>query len=204
MLLDHNKFVVKSETRGFSGKKAFEILDAESGQALGSAKDVTGFLGSLFGNTKIEVRDASNNSLLFSVGRDGILFKKDQVVGPEGALIGRYKAKMFTLSGGFNVYDKDAKHLAEIKGKMFKAEYQFVGPDKTTQMGSVSRTWSGLAKSIFAGGGTYVVQIDPQFATNITAKMLMLGATIAVETIFKKKKESTSSGGGAAGGGGDD
>ncbi len=204
MLLDHNKFVVKSETRGSSGKKAFEILDAESGQVLGHAKDVTGFFASVFGKTKIEVHDVSNNSLVFSVGRDGVLFKKDQVLGPEGALIGRYKAKMFSLSGGFNVYDKDAKHIAEIKGKMFKAEYQFVAPDKKTQMGSVSRTWSGLAKSIFTGGGTFVVQIDPKFATNATAKMLMLGATIALETIFKKKKSESSSVGGGASEGGDD
>ena len=119
-------------------------------------------------------------------------------------MIGRYKAKMFSLSGGFNVYDKDAKHIAEIKGKMFKAEYQFVAPDKKTQMGSVSRTWSGLAKSIFTGGGTFVVQIDPKFATNATAKMLMLGATIALETIFKKKKSESSSVGGGASEGGDD
>src|SRR5204862_298346 len=42
MLLDQNKFVVKSESKGFSDKKAFEILDPESGQVLGTAKDTTG------------------------------------------------------------------------------------------------------------------------------------------------------------------
>ena len=103
-------------------------------------------------------------------------------------MIGRYKAKMFSLSGGFHVYDKDAKHIAEIKGKMFKAEYQFVAPDKKTQMGSVSRTWGGLAKSILSGGGTFVVQIDPKFATNTTAKMLMLGATIGARNDFQEEE----------------
>jgi uncharacterized protein YxjI len=188
VLFDHNKFVVKSETKGFSPKKSFEILDAESGQLLATAKDVTGFLAGMLGKTAIEVRDVSNNALVCSVRRDGLLFKKDQVLGPEGAVVGRYKAKMFSLSGGFHVYDKDAKHIAEIKGKMLKAEYKFVAPDKTTEMGSVSRTWAGLAKSLISGGGSYVVQIDPKFAGDTTAKTLMLGATIAVETIFKKKK----------------
>jgi uncharacterized protein YxjI len=201
VLLDHNKFVVKSQSKAFSSKKSFEVLDAESGELLGNAKDTTGFFPGLLGATTIEVRDVSNNALAFTVGRFGMLFKKDQVLGADGGLLGRYKAKMFSLSAGFHVYDKDGKHIAEIQGKMFKAEYKFVTPDKA-EMGSVSRTWGGLAKSLVTGGGTYVVQIDPKFAADATAKALMLGATIAVETIFKKKGSSSS--GGDGGGGGDE
>ena len=130
------------------------------------------------------------------MGRTGLLFKKDQVLDRHGQVVGRYKAKKFSLSGGFHVYDKDGKHLAEIQGKMLKSEYKFVTPDRSTEMGSVSRTWSGLAKSLFTGGDTYGVQIAPQFANDATAKTLILGATIAVESIFKKKASSASSGGG--------
>src|SRR4051794_35974467 len=122
MLLDHNKLEVKSQTKAFSSKKAFEILDGESGQLLGTARDTTGFLPSLFGSTVIEVRDASNDAPLFTVSRTGFLFKKDEVKNPQGEVVGRYKAKMLSLSGGFHVYDKDGKHLAEIQGKMLSAE----------------------------------------------------------------------------------
>src|SRR5262249_51719952 len=108
-------------------------------------------------------------------------------------------SKMFSLSSGFHVYDKAGKHLAEIKGKMLKSEYKFVAPDKTTEMGSVSRTWGGLAKSLISGDGTYGVQIAPAFAGDETTKILILGATIAVETIFKKAK----GGGGGKSEGGD-
>ena len=201
MLLDQNKFVVKSQGKAFSSKKSFEILDGESGQLLGTAKDTTGFLAKLLGSTTIEVRDASNNAPLFTVGRTGLLLKKDQVLNPQGEVVGRYKAKMFSLSGGFHVYDKDAKHLAEIQGKMLKSEYKFVTPDKSAEMGSVSRTWGGLAKSLLAGSDTYGVQIDPKFAKDPTAKMLILGATIAIESIFKKKAGKSS---GGIGGGGED
>jgi uncharacterized protein YxjI len=186
MLLDKSKFVVKSKTKAFAAKKAFEILDGDSGQVLGTARDVTGFLPALFGSTVIEVRDASNDSVLFTVGRTGFLMKKDQVLNPQGEVIGRYKAKVFSMSGGFQVYDKDGKHLAEIQGKMLSAEYKFLTPDKA-EMGSVSRTWGGLAKSLFTGDDTYGVQIAPAFAKDATAKSLILGATIAVESVFKKK-----------------
>jgi uncharacterized protein YxjI len=200
MLLDHNKFVVKSQSKSFSSKKNFEIVD-ENGQSMAFAKDVTGFLPGMFGSTVIEVRETGSNELVFTVGRTGYLFKKDQVHDGKGEMVGRYKSKMFSLSGGFHVYDKDGKHIAEIKGKMLKAEYKFLTPDRTQEMGSVSRTWSGLAKSLMSGDDTYGVQIDPKFAEDKNAKMLILGAALAVESIFKKKKGE---GGGEGGGGGED
>jgi uncharacterized protein YxjI len=187
MLLDQNKFVVKSQSKAFSSKKSFEIVDGDSGQMLGTATDITGFFPSLLGATTIEVRDASNNAVAFTVTRSGLLFKKDHVLDDKGEIVGQYKAKMFSLSGGFHVYDKEGKHLTDIQGNMLKAEYKFMTPDKSAEMGAVSRTWGGLAKSLFTGGDTFGVQIDPKFAGDTKAKMLILGATIAIESIFKKK-----------------
>jgi uncharacterized protein YxjI len=189
MLLDQNKFVVKSSSKAFSSKKNFEIVEGDSGQQLGTATDTTGFFPSLLGATHVEVRDSSNNALLFTVGRMGMIFKKDQVLDGQGQLIGKYKAKMFSLSGGFHVYDKDGKHLLEIQGNMLKAEYKFMTPDRSTEMGSVSRTWGGLAKSLFTGGDTFGVQIDPKFGSDHNMKMLILGAAIALESFFKKKEK---------------
>jgi uncharacterized protein YxjI len=56
--------------------------------------------------------------------------KKDQVLDAKGEVVGRYKSKKFSLAGGFHVYDKEGKHLAEIQGKMLKAEYKFVMPTR--------------------------------------------------------------------------
>src|SRR5437899_3256559 len=64
VLLDQNKFVVKSQSKKFSSKKSFEIVDGETGQTLGTAKDTTGFFASLLGQVNIEVRDVSNNAPL--------------------------------------------------------------------------------------------------------------------------------------------
>ena len=176
-------------------------MDGDTGQTLGAAKDTTGFFASLLGSATLEVRDVSNNALLFSVRRTGWLLKKDEVVDPEGQVVGRYQAKRFSLSGGFHVYDKGGKHLAEIQGKLLKAEYKFVTPDRSTEMGSVSRTWGGLAKSVLSGDDSYGVQIAPPCAEDARAKMLILGAALAVESIFKKKESKAS---GSGGGGGED
>jgi uncharacterized protein YxjI len=190
MLLDHNKFVVKAQSKAFSSKKSFEILEGDSGQVLATGTDTTGFFPKFFGATTIEVRDSSTGAVVFTVGRMGMIFKKDHVLDAQGQVVGQYKAKMFSLSGGFHVYDKDGKHLTEIQGNMLKAEYKFLTPDKSTEMGSVSRTWAGLAKSLFTGGDTFGVQIDPKFTSDTNVKMLILGATIAIESVFKQKEKA--------------
>lgn len=83
-----------------------------------------------------------------------------------------------------------------MQGKMFKAEYKFLTPGRTAEMGTVSRTWTGLAKAVLLGTDTYGVQIAPQFANDTSAKTLILGATIAVESIFKPKKAKAGKAGG--------
>lgn len=187
MLLDQNKFIVRTKGKLFSSKVSFEILDPENGNVLGKGNNVTGFFASLLGGTTIEVRDTADNSVLFSVKRSGLIFKKDQVLDAGGQVIGRYKSKSFSFSGGYHIYDKDGKHLAEIQGKLLKAEYKFLTPDRKGEMGSVSRTWGGMAKSLLTGGDTYGVQMGSQFTNDEIAKILILGATIAVESIFKAK-----------------
>lgn len=199
MLMDKNKFVVKSQGKLLSSKKSFEILD-EDGKVLATAKDTTGFFASLLGLATIQVRDAADDAVVFSVVRSGWPMTKDQVLDGKGEVVGRYKAKIFSLSGGFHMYDKDGKHLGEIKGKMLKAEYTFVTPDKGAEMGKVSRTWGGLAQALFTGNDTYGVQIDREFEADVRAKTLILGATIAIESIFKQKAEKS---GGASFGGGE-
>jgi uncharacterized protein YxjI len=108
-------------------------------------------------------------------------------------VVGRYKTKKFSLSGGFHVYDKDGKHIAEIQGKMLKAEYKFVTPGRSSEIGSVSRTWGGLAKSLISGDDSYGVQITPKFSEDHTMKIIILGAAVGIESIFKKEKSKSSS-----------
>ena len=201
-MLDKNKFVLKEQTKMLSAKGVYDIIDADSNQPLGTAAPTkSGFMKTIMGlvlgkdnmSLTIEFRQKSDNALLFSVRRKGLLFKKVQALDAQGQVLGSYKAKKFSLSGGFHIYDKDGKHFAEIKGKMFKSDYKFLTPDGK-EMGTVSKTWGGMAKELLTSAGTHVVVIAPAYATDTTAKKLVLGAAIAINTAFKKK-------GGKGGGG---
>jgi uncharacterized protein YxjI len=199
-LLDNNLFVVKEHAKLLSSKKSYDIVD-ENGEVLGTAKEKAGWLGTILGalqgdkrSITIEVRQSADDALAFTVRRKGLLFKKTQVLDGDGQVLGTYKAKLFTLTGGFNVYDLKGTHIAGIKGQWFKAEYQIVTPDGSTVMGSVSRKFGGLAKELFTDAKTYGVQIGPDYHDDPRTKILVLGAAIVINVMSTKKKAGKSGG----------
>ena len=201
-MLERTMFVVKEKGKLFSSRRSYEILD-DAGKVIGTAEQSTGGLAKLLGAvmgdppTKIEFREKPDDSLVFTVRRSGYLFKKVQVLDSQGVVLGTYKAKKFSLSGGFHVYDKDGKHVAEIRGKLTKFDYTFFAPDGKTELGKVSKKWGGMMKELFSSAETYGVQIAPAAAEDPKAKMLILGAAIAIDCLL-------SSGGVAAVAGGDE
>lgn len=201
-MLELNTFVVKQQAKFFSSRASFDIFD-ESGKQVGTAEQSTSALANLIGmvlgppSTKIEFREKPDDSLVFTVRRGGLLFKKVEVVDAQGAVVGLYKAKKFSLAGGFHVYNGSGAHVAEIRGKMLKSDYTFFQPDGKTEMGKVSKKWAGAMKEMFTSADTYAVQIDPAFAEDPKVKMLILGAAVAIDSLM-------STGGGAAAGGDSD
>ncbi len=192
-MLEKNTFVVKEKAKLLSSRNSYEILD-EGGAVIGTAEQATGGLAKLAGMvmgdppTKIEFREKPDDSLVFTVRRRGYLMKKVEVVDAQGTVIGLYKAKKFSLSGGFHVYDGAGKHVAEIRGKMLKSDYTFFQPDGKTEMGKVAKKWAGAMKEMFTSADTYAVQIAPAFAEEPTVKMLLLGAAVALDCLMSTRK----------------
>lgn len=204
-MLEHNLFVVSEKSKFLSSNSSYEIRDHE-GTTLGTAVQTTGLMAKLIGmvkgppSTKIEFKEAGSDSPLFTLRRHGFLFKKVDLVDAKGAVLGRYKAKRFSLAGGFHVYDEAGKHVAEIRGKLLKANYTFFTPDGKTEMGKVSKKWGGAMKELFTSADTYGVEITPAFAENTKTKMLVLGAAIAIDGLMGGKGGKA----GAAAGGKDE
>lgn len=193
-MLKGSKFVVSGKI--LSMKTAYDIKD-DSGAVLATAVEqpasfMATLLGSVLGKDSIpktvEVRN-KGGKLFFSVRRSGFFLKKVELLDADDKPLASYKAKIMSLAGGFNVYDLEGKHLVEIKGKMFSSEYKFVTPDGKA-LGSVSRTLGGMAKALLGGSGSYGVQIEPAYADDDNMKSIILGAAIAVDTMFKKAEKS--------------
>ena len=196
-MLEHNTFVIKEKVKIISNVQSYDILDAE-GELLGTAKETIGVVTQMlrwvmskqFLPTRLEVREKPDDSLVFSIRRGWYLFRsRVEVHDSQDQLVGYFKSKFFTISGGFHVYDKDDKHFAEVKGKLLGWNYRFLTPDGKVEMGQVSKKLGamGILKELFTSADTFGVEVSEDLEDQPMAKMLILAATLAIDLIYKSE-----------------
>ncbi len=196
-MLEHNTFVIKEKVKIISNVQSYDILDAE-GELLGTAKETIGVVTQMlrwvmskqFLPTRLEVREKPDDSLVFSIRRGWYLFRsRVEVHDSQDQLVGYFKSKFFTISGGFHVYDKDDQHFAEVKGKLLGWNYRFLTPDGKVEMGQVSKKLGamGILKELFTSADTFGVEVSEDLEDQPMAKMLILAATLAIDLIYKSE-----------------
>ncbi len=198
-MLECNRFALLEHKKILSSVQSYDIRNAESGEVVGFAREnLTGLTKALrwvmsknLLPTAVEVFEKPDDSLVFSLQRGWYIFRaRVEVRDSLGQLVGFFKSKFFTISGGFDVYDKDGKLFAHVKGRMFGFDYRFVTEDGKVELGRVTKKiggLAGLAREAFFSADNYYLEVNPDLAEQPLAKMLLLAATLAVDIIYKSE-----------------
>ncbi|MBM3981058.1 MAG: oxidoreductase [Planctomycetes bacterium] len=200
-MLECNTFAITEHKKILSSVQSYDIKNGESGELVGSAVENIGGLTKMlrwviskqFMPTTVEVREKPDDALVFTIRRGWYLFRsRVEVRDAHGELVGYFKSKFFTISGGFHVYDKDNKYFAHVKGRMFGFHYKFLTEDGKVELGEVSKKIggaAGLAREVFFSADNYFLKVNPDLAEQPMAKMLLLAATLAVDIIYKSESK---------------
>jgi len=198
-VLERNRFVVRERVKFLTDRNTYDILDADTGEQVGTAEEQIGptvrllrwFVSKHVMPTRVEVREKPDDSLVFTIRRGGYVFRsRVEVLDSQGELVGSFRSKVLTISGGFRVFDKDGRQFAEVKGRRLGFDYRFVTPDGKVELGQVSKQWGGLAKELFTSADTYGVEVGAELAEQPLAKMLILAAALAVDMIYKEESRT--------------
>lgn len=197
-MLECNTFAITEHRKILSSVQSYDIKSGETGEVIGTARENIGGLNKVLRwvvskqllPTTVEVREKPDDALVFTISRGLYLFRsRVEVRDAQGEVIGYFKSKFFTISGGFHVYDKDGKYFANVKGKLFGFRFKFLTEDGKVELGEVSKKWGGLAKEIFFSADNYFLTVNPDLAGQPLAKMLLLAATLAVDIIYKSESK---------------
>ncbi len=206
-MLECNRFAIQEHKKILSSVQTYDIRNADNGEVIGFARENIGgltqtlrwFMSKHLLPTTLEVLEKPDDSLVFTLRRGWYIFRsRVEIRDAMGQLVGYFKSKFFTISGGFHVYDKDDKYFAHVKGSMFGFNYQFLTEDGKVELGQVSKKLgglAGLAREVFFSADNYYLEVSPELAEQPMAKMMLLAATLAVDLIYK----SESGGGGGIG-----
>jgi hypothetical protein len=198
-MLECNTFAIQEHKKILSSVQSYDIKNGESGELVGQAKENIGVITQMlrwvmskqFLPTTVEVHEKPDDSLVFTLRRGFYIFRsRVEVRDAQGELVGYFKSKFFTISGGFHVYDKNDKYFAHVKGRMFGFDYRFLTEDGKVELGQVSKVIGGLggiAREMFFSADNYFLKLNPDLADQPMAKMLLLAATLAVDIIYKSE-----------------
>ena len=194
MLLEKNTYFIKEQVQFMKLSGRYDIFDPTTNSHIGFAKEEPGglvhFMRLLLGKAilpnKINVYDTTTNSIAFTIKKPfTFLRSKVSVYNEIGEYKGYFKGKIFTLGGGFWVYDSNENEVAEIKGDWKGWNFNFLEQGKS--IGNVTKKWAGIGKELFTSADNYIISLNQEEHTKDKI-MLLLAAGLAIDIVYKENK----------------
>jgi uncharacterized protein YxjI len=194
MLLNRKIFFVKERVAFAKLTDTYDIIDPESQQVIGIAKEeppawakwLRLLISKQLMPTTVNVYESGSNNRAFSIYRSfALLRSKVKVIGAAGESLGYFKSKLFSLGGGFFVFDTQDMQVAEVKGDWKGWNFKFLDAGGR-EIGTVTKKWAGIGKELFTSADNYMIALTD--ATGANSAALLLAAGLAIDVVYKERK----------------
>ncbi|MBN2486301.1 MAG: hypothetical protein JXB34_10040 [Bacteroidales bacterium] len=192
-LLNKNLFFVKEHVGMFKAANNFDIYDPQTGQMIMACREEKlGFFTKMFRFTNykrmtpfhIEIKTITGEKVL-TVKRGTTWFVSDvEVLDENDKLTGRFKQKLFSIGGRFNLYDPNGAFICTLKGKWTSWDFRFIKDN--TEFARVSKKWSGLGKELFTSADNYMLEISDDVVGNNPIRIIILAAVMCIDMVLKE------------------
>jgi len=196
-MLNRKTFFIREHVGVLKLSDTYDILDPESQELLGIAKEKPGVLIHLLRffvkkqalPTNVYIYEGSDpkdeSKLKFHIRRGFTLLRsKVSVHDGGGKMIGYFKSKLFSLGGAFYVFDSFDNPVAFVKGDWKGWNFSFKDSAEN-EIGSITKKWAGVGKELFTSADNYMLSLNESHAP--AKATLLLAAALAVDTIYKEK-----------------
>ena len=171
-MLNRKTFFIREHVGLMKLVDTFDILDPETQQPLGIAKEKPSALVQvlrLFVNkrmmpTVVYVYEGSDfndeGKLLFSIRRGFTLFRaRVDVCDANGHALGWFQSKAFSLGGAFRVFDASDREVALVQGDWKGWNFRFVDGEGR-ELGTITKKWAGIGKELFTSADNYIITLN--------------------------------------------
>lgn len=194
MLLQRRQFFVKERVSLLKLTDTYDILDPETKQSVGLAKDEPPLWAKLLRlivkkpllPTAVNVYETESSPAVLTLRkRPGFLHSTVVVTHPTKGELGRFKSKLFSFGGGFNVFDKSGRKIAEVKGDWKGWNFKMLD-ERGRELGVVTKKWAGAGRELFTSADNYMIALTGASTSNADQAPLLLAAGLAVDIVYKE------------------
>jgi uncharacterized protein YxjI len=192
-LFTHGTLVVQQKTKLIELTNEYKISDPD-GQQIGAvrqvgqskAKKALRLISSVdqFMTHKLEVVDASGDVVLQLTRPAKLLKSRVEVADGSGNAIGRIRQLNAIGKIRFALEGPDGSEVGTLNGENWRAWNFNIQDLAGRQVARVTKTWEGLAKTLFTTADNYVVVIDDT-ATGVL-RSLAYASALAIDTALKQ------------------
>ena len=193
-ILHKNLFFVKEHAGIFKAASNFDIYDPQTQQIMMTCREENlGFFTKLFRFTDykrmtpfdIEIKTLTGEKVI--TVRRGVswLLSTVEVLDEQDQVIGKFKQKLFSIGGKFEVLDADERFLCMLKGKWTSWDFKFVSSDNK-EFATVTKKWAGFGKEFFTSADNYVLQISADVPESSPLRQLILAAVMCIDFVLKE------------------
>jgi uncharacterized protein YxjI len=191
-LLKNNVFFVKERVGMFKAASNYDIFDQQKNLLMECREPNLGFFTKLLRFTdyknmtpfSVEINTPDGMPIL-RVQRGWTFFRSVvQVFDEKGALQGKFKQRLLSLGGKFDILDEQDNLMCSVSGKWTAWEYTFTRDNQS--IAQITKKWAGVGKELFTTADNYVVAIDPAVSENDEARLLILAAAVCIDKVFKE------------------
>ena len=194
-MLNRSSYFIKEQVGLVKLTDRYDIFAPEDGRQLGFAQEKVSMimhLGRFLFNknllpTTIEVKETEAAAPLFSIKRSFTLFRsRVNIHDSQDTVVGYMKSKVFSLGGGFDVFDCKDNRVAEVKGDWKGWNFKLLSQEGK-EIGTITKKWAGIGKELFTTADNYMIAINDEIKPTPATAMLLLAAGLAVDCIYKEK-----------------
>lgn len=193
-MLNRKTYFIREHTGVLKLSDTYDILDPETQEQLGVAKEKPGMFLHLLRlvihkrmlPTKICIYEGTDpqdeSKLLFSIRRGFHLFRsRVNICDPSGSVVGWFKSKVLSVGGAFRVFDTADNEVALVKGDWKGWNFRFLDKSEN-EIGTVTKKWAGIGKELFTSADNYIISLTD--ACQPEEALLLLAAGLAIDTVF--------------------
>jgi uncharacterized protein YxjI len=188
-----NQLLVKEHVGWFKAASNYDIFDLHGGEKLLACREpALGMFTKMLRFTDyrrmtpfdVHLTDA-NGELVVRIKR-GISFfvSKVEVYDGDGALLGGFNQKLFSIGGAFRVLDASGQEVCQLQGKWTGWDFQF--KTQGVQLARVTKKWTGVGKEMFTSADNYVLDISEAIAPDSPTRLLILAAVMCIDKVLKE------------------
>jgi uncharacterized protein YxjI len=198
-LLEHNRIVINQKAKLIELVNEYKIRD-ENGAEIGvirqegqsQLKKLARFVSSLdqFMTHRLAAYDASGAKVLELLRPRKIVKSAVEVSDGAGASVGSIRQENVFGKIRFGLHDAAGGKLGEIRAENWRAWNFAIVDERGAEVGRITKTWEGLAKTLFTTADDYLLEVSPSLSGPL--RLLAFASAVGIDTALKQDSRGLS------------